>query len=140
MKKIGKKSLRLFTAFSVFLLMLIVAPIVSAQWTNPINAGDPISAIDVNELRTNINILEGNCICVPITTNFGPPVIASVDAIKADHFNDMRDALVAVDACVPGGPFLLPWASGPINAGSTPIRSVHILELRDAVVLLVPEC
>jgi hypothetical protein len=92
----------------------------------------PIRALDVSELRNRINALRARVIGMGPFAYTDPGPIPGSTLVMARIINEMRQALT--DVYVAYGLGAPAFTDGPlVVAGTTPIKAIHIQELRDLV-------
>ena len=119
------------------------------------NSSTPVRASHINDLRTLINAeLSRRYLTAATWTQDSPTVTAGVTPIRASHINDLRNAILSIktggcsDAnyCPGDNSGSMIWSqdsSGTtttISAGTTPIRSSHISDLRTKLTSLMTSC
>lgn len=90
-----------------------------------------VRAVHFQELRTRINAYRVACGVLPVAFSGGVSVGA---VIKTAHITEMRDALDGTYVACGGLPPV--YADPGLAAGRTPIRAVHLLDLRNAITAL----
>jgi hypothetical protein len=91
-----------------------------------------VKALHMTELRTRIDVLRASHGLAPFAwTDPSLPVRFAI--IKAAHVNELRTALTEAYVAAGRG---LPAFTDALTPGVTPIRAVHVQELRQAVVSL----
>ena len=97
---------------------------------NHVTAGEPISAVDITELRTVVN-------SVRATAGFSPPYSYTYPDLSNHpviHFEDISELRAAVDQARTslGLPAAI-YTNQPLDRGHTTVKAAHINELRDGV-------
>jgi hypothetical protein len=96
---------------------------------DPLNAGTPIQAVHITQLRTAVNAMRAAAGQGPFAfTDLG---LAAGTTLKAAHIIDLRTALDQARGAI-GLPALV-YTDPAIAAGVTTAKAVHITNLRDGV-------
>ena len=106
-------------------------------WTiftdEPLTAGlTPVKALHITELRARIDTQRAG-LSLPGVTWTDASLAAGVTTAKAQHVVEMRSAVIEAFHAASLPP---PSFTDALMAGQTPIRAIHIAELRGAVVTL----
>jgi hypothetical protein len=126
-------------SFAASVLLVLGLGIADAQPTaapftdDPLTVGTPVRAIHIQELRERINALR--IASPPLAVfNFTDPVVTpGITVARAVHLLELRTALNEVFAVRTTAP----PAYTPLAAGTT-IQAVHIQEIRNAYLTLLP--
>ncbi|HSP17232.1 MAG TPA: hypothetical protein VLV78_20990 [Thermoanaerobaculia bacterium] len=94
-----------------------------------LTAGMPIRAVHMTDLRSAINLVR--TLAALGSATLTDATLDSSVTVKRVHLTELRDALDAARATL--GLPALTYTDSTITAQSTPIRAVHITELRDGV-------
>jgi hypothetical protein len=97
---------------------------------DPLVAGTTtIKAIHITELRTAANALRVTAGLTPVT--FTDSALGPATMIRKVHIEELRSAILEARAIV-RLPSLF-FADAPLTAGTTPVKAMHIQQLRDAL-------
>jgi len=101
-------------------------PATTTIFTDPVLAGAVINAIHVTELRTAVNAMR--VLAGLGTTTFADDPLTAGTVVNAEHITALRTALDAARNQIPLTP--LSYTDTTLSAGVTPVRAIHLLELR----------
>ena len=103
------------------------------RFTDALDAGDPIRAVHLVELRLRVAALRlGQGLAAFTWTDAA--IEPGVTPVRAAHLTELRRALDEV--CDAAGRARFEYTDDSLGSGVTAIRAVHFLELRNAIVTL----
>jgi hypothetical protein len=109
------------------------APDVASTFTftdDPLAAGTtPVKAVHLTELRTAVNALRSTAGLSPAT--FTDPSLGAGSSIRKVHIEELRASIVAARSAL--GLSMPSFADSTLTAQSTPIKALHIHQLRNAL-------
>src|SRR4051794_32895692 len=100
----------------------------TSTYTNTVQSGTPVRAVDITELRTAANQLRQTAGLAAFT--FTDPTLNAGSKIKAVHISELRTAINAARTALamPAATYTDPT----LTSGTTKIKAVHITDLRTA--------
>jgi hypothetical protein len=109
------------------------APDVASTFTftnDPLVAGTtPVKAVHLTELRTAVNALRSTAGLAAAT--FTDPSLGAGSSIRKVHIDELRAAILAARSAL--GLSMTSFADSTLTAQSTPIKALHIQQLRTAL-------